>query len=76
MLELTVSAAPQAVEPVEREIAVKAASSAVRRRLGRCSFMRRGERRLVEMRRNDAGKAAERVGKAMPGDNATKALRA
>ena len=42
MLELTVSAAPQAVEPVEREIAVKAASSAVRSRLGRCSFMSGG----------------------------------
>ena len=69
--------APQAAEPVEREMEVKAASNAVRRRLGRCSFMRRGERRLVEIRRNDAGKEeVAHEGMAMPGDNATKALRA
>lgn len=31
---------------------------------------------MEEMRWRSAGKAAEREGKAMPGDNATKALRA
>ena len=65
--------APQAVEAVEREIAVKAASSAVRRRLGRCSFMSGGG---YGGWRRGAGKAAEREGKAMPGDNATIVLRA
>ena len=44
---------------------------------GRCSFMRRGERRLVEMRWSDTGKEeVAHEGKAMPGDNATIVLRA
>ena len=37
---------------------------------------RRWLRRMEEKRRRGAGKAAEREGKAMPGDNATIVLRA